>query len=928
MALEDYQRKRKFGQTPEPTTGKAGEVGGCRFVVQKHHATRLHYDFRLEMAGVLKSWAVPKGPTEDPAEKRLAMMVEDHPIDYIHFEGIIPAGNYGAGTVMVWDSGTYQVLGQVLGQAGPLAQLEKGDLKFLLQGRKLKGEFALVRMRSRRPASKGNEWLLLKKKDQHARTGWNIDDYDWSVLTGRSLEQIAREEGLGGETPAKATARQQLTRASPDNAAELRHKKTLAARRTLEKTRRDLSQEADAAEPATLAGAVKAEMPELVRPMLATLAERPDDGPEWLFEIKWDGVRAVVFLENGRVRLQSRNLRDVSRHYPELAGPELAGIASQFRARLAVLDGEIVSLDAEGRPSFERLQQRMNTIPDARRVEQFPVVYYVFDLLYLDGYDLRRVPLEQRKQALERILLPAEDAPVRLSDHHIGEGHALWKAACQKGLEGIVGKRRQSLYVERRSPEWQKVKATRELECVVGGYTEPRRSRRHFGALVLGVYRDGKLIHVGNAGSGFTQASQREVWEKLKPLSIDRNPFAGQPATLEPPHWVRPELVARVKFAEWTAEEKMRAPVVLEVRSLEVRPAANPASSHVRDPAGHVRDPAGELAVPDEPPPSLFSGSQQVQRVSVEGRSFMIQNLGKLFFPEEGYTKRDVVEYYDRIAGYLLPYMQDRPVVMKRYPNGIHKPHFFQKEAGEAMPQWIRTARIPSERGGSESTNFVIANDRATLVYLANLGCIEQNLWMSRLPSLDTPDFVLFDLDPGEQVPFEVVIEVAQALKARLDLLGLAGYPKTSGSRGMHVYVPLAPQYSYDHSRHLAELVSLLVAHDVPDLVTCERSLRRRRKDRVYLDFLQNGWGKTVPPPYSLRARPGAQVSAPLRWEEVRSGLDPSQFHLRSIWERLETQGDLFAETLEKRQRLEPALERLQEALGGATSSARGSRKV
>ena len=914
MALEDYQRKRKFGQTPEPTTGKAGEVGGCRFVVQKHHATRLHYDFRLEMAGVLKSWAVPKGPTEDPAEKRLAMMVEDHPLDYIHFEGIIPAGNYGAGTVMVWDSGTYQVLGQ----AGPLAQLEKGDLKFLLQGRKLKGEFALVRMRSRRPASKGNEWLLLKKKDQHARTGWNIDDYDWSVLTGRSLEQIAREEGLGGETPAKATARQQLTPASPDNAAELRRKKTLAARRTLERTRRDMSQGAHATEPATLVGAVKAEMPELVRPMLATLAERPEDGPDWLFEIKWDGVRAVAFMENGRVRLQSRNLRDVSSHYPELAG-----IASQFRARLAVLDGEIVSLDAEGRPSFERLQQRMNTIPDTRRIEQFPVVYYVFDLLFLDGYDLRRVPLEQRKQALERILLPTEDAPVRRSDHHIGEGHALWKTACQKGLEGIVGKRRQSLYVERRSPEWQKVKATRELECVVGGYTEPRRSRRHFGALVLGIYRAGKLIHVGNAGSGFTQASQREVWEKLKPLSTDHNPFAGQPATLEPPHWVRPELMARVKFAEWTAEEKMRAPVVLEVR-----PAANPASSHVRDPAGHVRDPAGELAVPDEPPPSLFSGSQQVQRVSVEGRSFMIQNLGKLFFPEEGYTKRDVVEYYDRIAGYLLPYMQDRPVVMKRYPNGIHKPHFFQKEAGEAMPQWIRTASISSDRGGGEFTNFVIANDRATLVYLANLGCIEQNLWMSRLPSLETPDFVLFDLDPGEQVSFEVVIEVAQALKARLDLLGLSGYPKTSGSRGMHVYVPLAPQYSYDHSRHLAELVSLLVAHDVPDLVTCERSLRRRRKDRVYLDFLQNGWGKTVPPPYSLRARPGAQVSAPLRWEEVRSGLDPSQFHLRSIWERLETQGDLFAETLEKRQRLEPALERLREALGGATSSARGSRKV
>ena len=823
MALEEYHRKRKFSQTPEPTEEKAEEASDCRFVVQKHHATRLHYDFRLEMAGMLKSWAVPKGPTQDPAEKRLAMMVEDHPVDYIHFEGIIPAGNYGAGTVMVWNSGTYQVLGQ----PDPLAQLEKGDLKFLLQGRKLKGEFALVRMRSRRPASKGNEWLLLKKKDEHARTGWNIDDYDWSALTGCSLEQIAREEGLGGgETPAETNALREPAHGSPDSAAGLRRKKALAARRTFEKPRRGMSEKGDAAEPATLVGAVKAEMPKLVRPMLATPVERPEDGLEWLFEIKWDGVRAVAFLENGRVRLQSRNLRDVSRHYPELTGPELAGMASQFRARLAVLDGEIVSPDAEGRPSFERLQQRMNTIPDARRIAQFPVVYYVFDLLYLAGYDLRRVPLEQRKQALARILLPTEEAPARLSDHHIGEGHALWEAACQKGLEGIVGKRRQSFYVERRSPEWQKVKATQELECVVGGYTEPRRSRQHFGALVLGVYRDGKLVHVGNAGSGFTQASQREVWEKLKPLGSEGNPFAGRPTTLEPPHWVRPELVARVKFTEWTAEGKMRAPVVLEVRR-----AATPAVSVGGEPA------PGRVA-PGEAPPSLFSGSQQVQRVSVDGRSFMIQNLGKLFFPQEGYTKRDVVEYYDRIAGYLLPYMQDRPVVMKRYPNGIHKPYFFQKEAGVAMPQWIRTASIPSERGGDEFTKFVIANDRATLVYLTNLGCVEQNLWMSRLQSLENPDFVLFDLDPGEQAPFEMVVEVAQALKARLDLLGLAGYPKTSGARGMHVYVPLAPQYSYDHSRHLAELVSLLVAHEVPDLVTRERSLRRRPKDRVYLDFL------------------------------------------------------------------------------------------
>ncbi len=916
MALEEYRKKRKFAETPEPAGEKAGEAGGLRFVVQKHHATRMHYDFRLEMAGVLKSWAVPKGPTLDPAEKRLAMMVEDHPMDYMHFEGIIPAGNYGAGTVMVWDTGTYQLLHQT----DPLKPLEKGDLKFLLNGQKLKGEFALVRMRSRRPGSKGNEWLLLKKRDTHASPGWNPDQYDWSVLTGRSLAEIAREVGLSsGQSSAGQQAKKAVWSAAPAS-DDLRRKVVQAARRTLEKTQRE-AEEAGAVDPASLPGAAKAEMPKTVRPMLATPVQEPQDSPDWLFEIKWDGVRAVAFLENGRVRLQSRNLRDITAHYPDLAKlPEC------FRARRAVVDGEMVTLDAQGRSSFERLQQRMNTVPDARLVEQFPAVYYAFDLLYLDGYDLRRVPLEKRKEALRRILLPSAEALVRFSDHHVGDGRALLDAACEKGLEGIVGKRRQSFYVEARSPDWQKAKATQVLDCVVGGYTEPRRSRKYFGALVLGVYRDGKLVHVGNAGSGFTHASQKQAWEMLEPLRTDHNPFASQPATLEPAHWVRPELVARIKFTEWTSEGLMRAPVVLEVRpagdARRVARASGPRQGRARggdtpalqdSGATIYASPSGSKLPPQSEAPhsGLFSGSAGTQVVEVDGRTIKIQNLGKVFFPEDGYTKRDVIEYYDRISPYLLPHMHDRPVVMKRYPDGIHQPFFFQKEAGEGMRDWIRTERIPSEHGSSEFINYVICNDRATLVYLANLACIEQNLWMSRVSSLEHPDFVLLDLDPGEQAPFDMVIEVAQRLKAKLDLLGLAGYPKTSGSRGMHIYVPLAPEYTYEHSRQLADLLSLLVDQEAPGLLTRERSLRRRPKNRVYLDFLQNGWGKTVPPPYSLRPRPGAPVSTPLRWEEVRAGLDPSQFHIRSIWDRLAAHGDLFAETLEKHQRLEPALDRL-----------------
>ncbi len=671
-----------------------------------------------------------------------------------------------------------------------------------------------------------------------------------------------------------------------------------------ETPRREASQKLESekgapVDPASLSGAVQAGMPSAVRPMLATLAAQPPDGDDWLYEIKWDGVRAIAFVENGETRLQSRALRDLTAHYPELAG-----LASAVRARAAVLDGEIVTLDEQGRSSFERLQQRMNTIPDAGLMAQYPVIYYVYDLIHLNGYDLRRVPLEQRKEALRRLLTAAAaESRLFFSDHQAGEGRALLEITRQQKLEGIIGKHRQSAYDERRSTAWQKLKVVQESEFVVGGYTEPRRSREFFGSLVLGEYRDGRLVHVGNAGSGFTQASQKAAWEKLRPLRTEENPFTGLPATLEKPHWVRPELTARVKFSEWTNEGRMRAPVILDVAAAE-QVAEKPPEKR-----------------PAAAPPKLFSGSADAQLVEVDGHPLKIQNLGKLFFPEDGYAKRDVIEYYHRIADVLLPHVKDRPVSMKRNPDGIHKPFFFQKDAGKAMPAWVRTERIVSEHGSfpkrsseKPSRNFihyVICNDRATLVYLANLGCIEQNLWMSRVGSLENPDFVLFDLDPGEKAGFEMVVRVAQSVKDRLDFLGLNGYPKTSGSRGIHIYVPIDPGYTYDHSRTFAELVSMMVSERIPKLVTRERSLSRRPKDRVYLDFLQNGEGKTVPPPYSLRPRIGAPVSTPLLWEEVKPGLDPLRFNIKTIWRRLEEHGDLFAPCLTRRHRLEAALNRM-----------------
>ncbi len=900
MSLEEYRRKRRFAQTPEPAgEAVAGGKGVLRFTVQKHHATRLHYDLRLEIGGVLKSWAVPKGPTQDPAEKRLAMMVEDHPLEYLLFEGIIPADNYGAGTVMVWDTGTYEALLD----PNPEVGLAKGDLKFRLEGKKLKGEFALVRMRSRRPGSKGNEWLLLKKKDAHARPGWDAEVFDWSVITKRSLEQIAADEGSATWSSSKKVVSKKFRlrgkgRPGPESEPELGRRKAEAARRTIEMARRQAAgKAAGRTDPASLPGAVQARMPRAVRPMLATLVEEPPKSSDWLFEIKWDGVRVLAFVEDGSVRLQSRALRDITPHYPELAG-----LAGSLRARQAVLDGEIVCLDAEGRSSFERLQQRMNTVPDERLLREYPALYYLYDLIYLDGYDLRRVPLAQRKETLRKLLLPAaEDQCVFFSDHQAGEGMALWEAAREKRLEGIIAKHRDSAYIESRSPEWLKIKVAQEREFIVGGYTEPRRSRSYFGSLILGEYRDGQLIHMGNAGSGFTRDSQKEAWEKLKPLRAAQNPFQGRPATLEKPYWVRPELTARVRFTELTKDGKMRAPVVLEVRR-----ASSP---------GRGRRDASRPEAPALPPAGagLFSGPADTQVIDLEGRRVKIQNLGKLFFPGDGYTKRDVMEYYDQIRDYLLPHMQDRPVSMKRYPNGIDQPYFFQKEAGSAMPGWVRTEKIESDHGGSDFINYVICNDRPTLVYLANLGCIEQNLWMSRIGSLDSPDFVLFDLDPGSDVTFAMVIQVARAVRASLERLELTGYPKTSGARGMHVCVPLAPGYTYDHSRDFAQLVCMLVAQEAPRLVTQERSLKRRPQNRIYLDFVQNAKSKTVPPPYSLRARPGGPVSTPLLWSEVKAGLDPQRFNLRTIWRRLEKHGDLFAGVLQKGQRLELALQRLQE---------------
>jgi len=583
MALEEYKRKRRFEQTPEPPA-KVEEVSQHRFVVQKHRATRLHYDFRLEMEGVLKSWAVPKGPSLDPADKRLAMQVEDHPVSYLDFEGIIPPGNYGAGTVMVWDIGTWEAEGNAS------EMLAKGDLKFRLDGKKLQGSFVLARMRSRRPGSKGTEWLLIKHRDENAVPGYNIDDYDYSVLTQRSLDQIASDAGSAEWQSSRAVSKTTKNAWLADTLAKVRKKKNAEnaegteGRKSRTRTKtppgRALSRQkkqvdnssASSASSAVLSGlpgAAKEPMPSVIHPMLATLVDKPFDDAEWLFEIKWDGYRAVAFLQDGKVRLFSRNQNDLTAEYPELTG-----LAQNVRARTAILDGEIVALDEQGRASFSLMQQRSGFREPGRRGARnasIPILYYAFDLLYLDGYSLFNVGLEKRKELLAGIVAAGDI--LRYSDHHLGQGTALFQAAAGKQLEGIVAKRRRSWYIQKRSREWLKMKITQRQECVIGGYTDPKGSREHFGSVILGLYDgQGRLIHVGQAGSGFTEASHADMWRRLQKLKTSRNPFHGQVQTGRGMHWVKPELVAEIKFTEWTHETeggglKMRAPVYEGLRS-------------------------------------------------------------------------------------------------------------------------------------------------------------------------------------------------------------------------------------------------------------------------------------------------------------------------------------------------------------------------
>ncbi len=730
----------------------------------------------------------------------------------------------------------------------PADQIARGDFKFRLHGEKLQGDFALVLMKGR---GKGNEWLVIKKRDGHEQVNWDIEQYARSVLTGRTQQEIATD--MPAVKPAESKA-------------------------------------VDVKIP----GAVRAPMPKALTPMSAFLAGHVPTGKNWLYEIKWDGVRALCFIENGSMYILSRTGNRCERQYPELS------VLPHFvRAGTAILDGEIAVLDNQGRPRFSLIQPRIavsdpNTIAHLSR--STPVTFFAFDILYADGFDLRGTPLTERRKALREVLEVSDR--IRISENFETSGLDMLEAARQAGLEGIVAKRADSKYESRRSNCWLKFKVQNEQEFVICGFTHG--DREYFSSLVLGLYDQAELKHVGQVGTGFDDKTIRQIYDLLKPLITAKSPFKHGARALRKITWVEPRLVCQVRFVEWTPDRQLRAPSFMGLRK-DVDPTSVAREATVDEVEPEAEDPQQE-----ERPPLIPPGAKELT-VEVGAQKLKFTNLNKVFYPKEGYTKRDLLNYYDGVADILLPHLRGRPLSLKRYPNGIEADFFFQKNA-EDFPPWIRVEPIDSE---GRVINYVIANDRETLLWLTHLGCIDQNPWMSRIGSLDCPDFMLIDLDPVD-CSYELIVEAALMTKSKLDQLGLRGYPKTTGGDGMHIYVPLDPVYSYDQVRSFAEILSHLVIEQKPELFTTPRAVSKRKKNRVYFDYLQIASSKTISAPYVVRAYPGAPISTPLTWDEVKPGLLPHQFTIENAPARFASLGDVFRPVLDAPQRLEPAMAKLE----------------
>ena len=891
MGLAKYKAKRNFTQSPEPLGGKAlGDK--LRFVIQKHKASRLHYDFRLEMEGVLKSWAVPKGPSTDPKIKRLAMRVEDHPYDYRNFEGVIPSG-YGAGTVIIWDEGFYAPVGD----AGKTkreqdkflrSSLHKGKIHFVLQGKKLKGEYALIKTKGRAE----NTWLLFKVNDRHASPN-DITLKDRSVVSKKTLEEVK-------QIPAN------LRRSGPPKSKKDEgQNQTIRRKQSLKKS---VASKNDVSE--ILERAPKAAFNSKLMPMLATLVDRPFDEEGWLYEVKWDGYRAMAFMNKAGIELKSRNGKSFNeKFYPIL-------IALKKWKVNAIVDGEIVVVREDGISDFGALQ-------NWRSEADGDLYYMVFDILWLDYKDLTSLSLKERRVILESIM--PEDSSIRLSHTFEESGTEFFNAAKEIGLEGIIAKKADSPYLEgERSTSWLKIKANKRQEMVIGGYTKNDESSKAFSSLLVGVYKKGDLVYTGKVGTGFNTRQQREMLKQFKPLIVKKPPFCEVPDINKPSRfrsnppnasvtWIKPKLVCEVSYTEMTSDAVMRHPSFAGMRSDKnatdvVYEKEKPTSGVLKGVKTRMTKKIGSTRTKKERS-TLLNPAEETQVRRINGRELKFSNLDKLYWPKEKITKRDLLNYYYQVAPFILPYLKNRPQSMNRHPDGITGENFYFKDVTGKAPDWLETFRYQCP-ADNRDRNYLVATNEASLLYMASLGCIEMNPWHSTVKREDFPDWCIIDLDPAKN-SFEQVIEAAQVTKKILEDMGVTSYPKTSGSTGIHIYIPLGAKYTYTQSKEFARFVAARVQEELPEFTSIERMVKKR-KGKMYIDFLQNRPQATISAPYSVRPKPGAPVSMPLHWDEIRKGLKMTDFTIRNAIGRITDVGDIFKPVLGRGVNLAKILRKLE----------------
>jgi bifunctional non-homologous end joining protein LigD len=861
MGLQKYWEKRDFGITPEPR-GKVIKTGDeLSYYIQEHHARRLHYDFRLELEGTLKSWAVPKGPSLDPADKRLAVHVEDHPLEYGTFEGDIPEHQYGAGHVKLWDRGTWTPIGDAS------KGYRKGRLKFRLDGVKLSGIWNLVRMPPREEGK--DNWLLIKEDDEEARSG------DEAHITTLRPESVS-------DNPPGTRKIWQSNRAvdAPSETVKSKTGKNTKAKKA--------AAVVSAAALNKVSGAEKAALPDMVSPQLATLAPHAPQGDDWLSEVKFDGYRAVTRIEDGKARMFTRAANDWTDKWAQIAD-----IAAQLPLKQAWLDGEVVALDAEGNVSFQALQNMARNGKTAR------LAYYVFDLVYLDGYDLSGTPLLERKQLLKEILDAAPGHDVILySDHIQGGAQQVFEHACMHGLEGIVVKRADAGYQQSRGRAWLKVKCLQRQEFVIGGYTDPAGSREEFGALLVGVYDDKqRLQYAGRVGTGFDATLLKSISKDLKKLEQDKPAFHNPPKGYEAKgvHWLKPELVAEINFAQWTDSGSIRHAAFAGLRKdkppLEIRREEPMSERELKKAEKEAekaesaisKSTASETKRADaaKPEPKRSSSADKSRAASVAGVN--ITHPSKILFPGIGLTKLELAEYYERVAGWILPHLKDRPLTLVRCPDGGEKECFFQKNAKETTHASVGRIEVPVD---GKST-YMEAESVEALIGLIQMGVLELHTWGSHEGALELPDRMIFDIDPAEGLDWDRVVEAALLIRSLLEEIGLKSFLKTTGGKGLHVVVPLKPERGWDEVKAFSKSIAEHLASTLPDRFTANMA-KSKRINRIFIDYLRNGLGATAVAAYSTRAKPNAPVSVPIAWEELDSDLRSNSFTVRNIFERLD----------------------------------------